>query len=109
MFAEWHGGTIIPNWCSAKRTTQLLALIAESSLKVTAMLTVGSAPVPVTLSFAERRPAMTDYEKRLMAYQTAMALARSMRSKGIISAKEYAKIDTIIAQKYGISSGSIFR
>lgn len=28
---------------------------------------------------------MTDYEKRLMAYQTAMALARSMRSKGIIS------------------------
>ena len=52
---------------------------------------------------------MTDYEKRLMAYQMAMALARSMRSKGIISAKEYAKIDTIIAKKYGISSGSIFR
>lgn len=52
---------------------------------------------------------MTDYEKRLMAYQTAMALARSMRSKGIISSKEYAKIDTIIAKKYGISSGSIFR
>lgn len=37
---------------------------------------------------------MTDYEKRLMAYQTAMALARSMRSKGIIS--------VIIAKKYGI-------
>lgn len=52
---------------------------------------------------------MTDYEKRLMAYQTAMALARSMRSKGLISAKEYAKIDTIIANKYGISSCSIFR
>lgn len=109
IFAEWRGGTIIPNWCSAKRTTQLLALIAESSLKVTAMLTVGSAPVPVTLSFEERGSAMTDYEKRLIAYQTAMALARSMRSKGIISAKEYAKIDTIIAKKYGISSGSIFR
>ena len=52
---------------------------------------------------------MTDYEKRLMAYQTAMALARSVRSKGIISTKEYEKIDTIIAKKYGISSGSIFR
>ena len=48
-------------------------------------------------------------ERRLMAYQTAMALARSMRSKGLISAKEYAKIDTIIAEKYGISSCSIFR
>ena len=35
--------------------------------------------------------------------------ARSMRSKGLISAKEYAKIDTIIAEKYGISSCSIFR
>ncbi len=78
-------------------------------MKVTAMLTVGSAPVPVTQSFAERKSDMTDYEKRLMAYQTAMALARSMRSKGIISAKEYVKIDTIIAKKYGISSCSIFR
>lgn len=33
----------------------------------------------------------------------------AMRSKGLISAKEYAKIDTIIAEKYGISSCSIFR
>ena len=109
IFAEWRGGTIITNWCSAKRTTHLPALIAESSLKVTATLTDDFVLVPVMLSFAERSPAMTDYEKRLMAYQTAMALARSMRSKGIISAKEYAKIDTIIAKKYGISSGSIFR
>ena len=48
---------------------------------------------------------MSDYDKRLFAYQMAMALARSMRSKGLIS----AKIDTIIANKYGISSCSIFR
>jgi len=52
---------------------------------------------------------MSDYDKRLFAYQMVMALARSMRSKGLISAKEYAKIDTIIAEKYGISSCSIFR
>ena len=84
-------------------------LIAESSLNVTAMLAVDFALVPVMRSFAERSPTMNDYDKRLIAYQTAMALARSMRSKGIISAKEYAKIDTIIAKKYGISSGSIFR
>lgn len=48
---------------------------------------------------------MSDYDKRLFAYQMAMALARSMRSKGLISAKEYAKIDTIIANKYGICPG----
>nr|DAZ24575.1 MAG TPA: Short C-terminal domain [Caudoviricetes sp.] len=52
---------------------------------------------------------MCEYEKNLTAYQTMMALARRMCSEGIITAKEYAKIDTIIARKYGISSGSIFR
>lgn len=71
---------------------------------------VGSfAPENVTDCPAERSQSMSDYDKRLIAYQTAMALARSMRSKGIFSDKEYAKIDTIIAKKYGISSGSIFR
>ena len=52
---------------------------------------------------------MPDFEQRQMAYQAAMALARRMRSKGLISAREYAKIDTIIAKKYRISSCSIFR
>ena len=83
--------------------------IAGEFLKATEMLTESFAPANVTDCPAERRPRMSDYDKRLIAYQTAMALARSMRSKGIISAKEYAKIDTIIAKKYGISSGSIFR
>lgn len=44
-----------------------------------------------------------------IAIRATMSLARSMRSQGIISDKEYAKIDTIIAKKYGISSYSIFR
>ena len=71
---------------------------------------------------------MSEYEEKLWNYQTAMAMARQMLSQGIItgkeyakidatiakkygliSAKEYAKIDTIIAEKYGISSCSIFR
>ncbi len=52
---------------------------------------------------------MSEYEKALWSYQTAMAMARKMLSQGIITEKEYAKIDTIIAKKYGISSCSIFR
>lgn len=52
---------------------------------------------------------MPDFEQRQMAYQAAMALARRMLSKGLISEEEYAEIDTIIAKKYGISSCSIFR
>lgn len=52
---------------------------------------------------------MPDFEQRQMAYQAAMALARRMLSKGLISKEEYAEIDTIIAKKYGISSCGIFR
>lgn len=109
MPAEWRGGTHIPKECSEKRTTHSLASIAESCLKAMATPIGCSVPVTVICDFAERRTTMSDYDKRLLAYQMAMALARSMRSKGLISAKEYAKIDTIIAEKYGISSCSIFR
>ena len=107
MPAEWRGGMHIPKEYSGKRTTHSLAGSAENSLK--AMVTpIGcSAPVTAICNSAERRPAMSDYDKRLFSYQTVMALARSMRSKGLISAREYAKIDTIIAKKYGISSCSI--
>ena len=109
MPVEWRGGMLIPKECSEKRTTHSLAGIAGSNLKAMATPIGCSVPVTAIYNFAERRPTMSDYDKRLFAYQLAMALARSMRSKGLISAKEYAKIDTIMAEKYGISSCSIFR
>ena len=109
MPAEWRGGTHIPNECNGKRTTRSPAGTVENSLKAMATPIECSAPVTAICVSAERRPTMSDYDKRLFAYQTAMALARSMRSKGLISAKDYAKIDTMIAEKYGISSCSIFR
>ena len=52
---------------------------------------------------------MSEYEERLWNYQTAMAMARQMLSQGIITGKEYAKIDATIAKKYGVCSCSIFR
>ena len=78
-------------------------------MKAMGMFIVNFAPARAMHSFAEGRKPMSDYDKRLFAYQVTMSLARGMRSKGIISDKEYAKIDTIIAKKYGISSYSIFR
>lgn len=99
----------IPKMCNEKHITDALAGIVGNSLNATATLIVGSAHATAIRSIAERTQTMRDYDKRLIAYQTAMALARSMRSKGLISAKEYAKIDTIIAEKYSISSCSIFR
>lgn len=52
---------------------------------------------------------MTDIQDKIMAYQIAMTLARSMLSRGIISESEYHKIDTIMAEKYGLSLFTIFR
>lgn len=42
-------------------------------------------------------------------YQTVMAWMRSLLEKSVITKSEYAKIDTMMAKKYGISSCSIFR
>ena len=46
---------------------------------------------------------------KLLRYQTVMSWVRSLLSQALITKAEYAKIDTIIANKYGISSCSIFR
>ncbi len=45
----------------------------------------------------------------LIKYQTVMAWARSLLAKELISEREYAKIDTMMLKKYGVSSCSIFR
>ena len=42
-------------------------------------------------------------------YISAMAQAKVLLNKGVISKKEYADFDTIIANKYGISLCSLFR
>lgn len=42
-------------------------------------------------------------------YQATMSLMRGMLTKGIISEKEYAEIDTIFTEKYGLYSSTIYR
>ncbi len=48
-----------------------------------------------------------DYRDRLVAYRTTMSLAESMLLDGIITEKDYGKIDRITAKKYGLSLSSI--
>ncbi len=48
-----------------------------------------------------------DYRASLVAYRTAMSLAEGMLHEGIITEKDYGKIDRIIANKYGLSLSSI--
>lgn len=50
-----------------------------------------------------------DLRKRITAYRISMSMFKGMLRDGIITEKEYAKIDTIIAKKYGVSSCTIFR
>lgn len=46
---------------------------------------------------------------KIFRYQTIMAWARSLLKQALITKSEYAKIDTMMARKYGVSSCSIFR
>lgn len=51
---------------------------------------------------------MCDYIQKINAYRLAISIADTMRKKGIISDKDYEKIRTVYAEKYGISLSSIF-
>lgn len=49
------------------------------------------------------------FRANLERYLASMLQAKKMLSLGILTSEEYAKIDTIIADKYSISSCSIYR
>ena len=51
----------------------------------------------------------SDTFNALFRHQLVMTWVRSLLKRSLITKAEYAKIDTRIAQKYGISSCSIFR
>ena len=105
--AAWHGGTPIQNWCSAKRYTRSNAHTVERPLKATEIIGEFTAPVSATPKRGGVR--MAELKKRIEAYQFTMSIVRELLSKGIITESEYRKIDTIIAEKYGLNSCTIFR
>lgn len=47
--------------------------------------------------------------KAILLHRTTMATAKKMLKLGLLSADEYAEIDTIIAKKYGLNSSVIYR
>lgn len=50
-----------------------------------------------------------EYLNSIYAYSLSMNIAKEMLNRGIISEKDYSKIDKIMAKKYGINSCSLFR
>ena len=47
--------------------------------------------------------------RRILLYRTTMAAVKNMLEKGIITAEEYAIIDTKIAERYALNSSTIYR
>lgn len=45
---------------------------------------------------------------RKLSYRNAMALAQNMLDNGLIDSKDYAEIDTIMAEKYALTSSTLF-
>ena len=54
-------------------------------------------------------PMTKEYRTRLEQYLSSMMQAKQMLSQGIITQEDYAKIDTIIAAKYGLESCNLYR
>ena len=50
-----------------------------------------------------------EYRSNLEGYLLSMAQARRMVDLGILTSQDYATIDTKIANKYGVSSCSLYR
>ena len=50
-----------------------------------------------------------EYRTRLEQYLASMLQMKKMLSMGILTPDDYAKMDTILAEKYGISSCSLYR
>ena len=49
-----------------------------------------------------------EFYTALMSYKASIKQATILLEKGFISADDYAKINTILTEKYGLSSCSIF-
>lgn len=50
-----------------------------------------------------------ELRESITAYRTVMSVVKEMLRAGIISDREYAEIDTIMTEKYGLNSCAIFR
>ena len=52
---------------------------------------------------------IAEYRKRLEQYISSMIQAKRLLKDGIISENDFTEIDTILAEKYGLSSCNIYR
>lgn len=95
-----------------KLCTNIPVLAVENLSLPTETITESIALTPATLRTAlERGVGVMNnaYRKRLESYLASMLQAKQMLSMGILTSEDYAAIDTIMNEKYGISSCSLYR
>ena len=81
---------------------KLLSSIKSANIAVT----VATSP---TASERSVIPVTDDYRARLERYLASMLQAKRMLSMGILTPEDYAIIDTMQGEKFGISSCSLYR
>lgn len=94
--------------CSTNPKQHISVRYAVMCFQLTIAKKENTAPVSATENRKEY-PMKSETFDKLFRYQTVMAWVRSLLDNGIISGREYTKIDTMMLKKYGISSCSIFR
>ena len=101
-------GTATEIRCGIRTRLRLFAHSVGRLFKVQETPTGSIAPGSALIAQSGKgQPKMDDYKTALIAYRTSMAVAAGMLYEGIITEKDYGKIDRIMAKKYGLSLGSI--
>lgn len=104
-FADKNTGWNMVNRCSIILLSQSLVLSAAGHFLITRGITENTALMPVISA--------TDTEVQLvnqndLKYHVTMSLARKMMEKGLLTADEYAVIDTKMREKYRPKIGTLF-
>ena len=85
----------------------VVSLSRHTGIKsVNIAVTVATSP---TASERSVIPVTDDYRARLECYLASMLQAKRMLSMGILTPEDYAIIDTMQGEKFGISSCSLYR
>lgn len=103
-----YGGQRIRKCETQKSSIHTYALDAVSGLNQIVQ-SVRIAQQLAMLKTETEAPMTEQLTRKVAAYRTAMSIIKEMLQKGLISADDYAKIDTKMTEKYGLKSSTIFR
>ena len=112
MLAVTHGGMNTKSVSHGKLCTNIPVLAVENLSLPTETITESIALTPATSQTVSESSIflMSDnYRNRLESYLASMLQAKQMLLMGILTPEDYAAIDTIMNEKYGISSCSLYR